>query len=53
MCLNSVGGRPQKCDWRYTWRQIKPIYMWYPDLVFKRLRQINCLNTWGTNCAIS
>ena len=56
MYLNSVGERTQKCDrenrmWR--WRQIKPAYMWYLEVVVKRLRQINCLNPWDTNCATS
>ena len=54
--LNSVGEPTQKCnrenrEWR--WHQIKPIYMWSLDLVFKRLRQTNCLNPWGTNIATS
>ena len=54
LLFNSVWERTQKCDrenqvWR--WCQIKPIYMWYLDLVFKRLRGINCLNSWVTNCA--
>ena len=56
MYLNSVGERTQKCDrenrmWR--WRQIKPAYMWYLEVVVKLLRQINCLNPWDTNCATS
>ena len=49
MCLNSVEQRTQKCDRenrKWWWHQIKPIYMWYLDLVVKRFRQINCLNPW-------
>ena len=46
-CFDSVGECTQKCcrenrEWR--WHQIKPIYMWSVDLVFKRLRKTNCLN---------
>ena len=52
ICLNSVGERNQKCDrenrgWR--WPQINPIYMWYLDVVVKRLRCIKSLNYWATN----
>ena len=28
----------------------KPVYMWYLNLVVKRLRGINCLNPWANNC---
>ena len=31
----------------------KPVYMWYLNLVVKRLRCINRLNPWGNNCALS
>ena len=47
MCLNSVGERTQRCDsesGECRWRQIKPIYIWYLELVVKRFRCINCLN---------
>ena len=51
--LKSVGESTQKCgrknrEWR--WRQIKSVYMWYLDVVVKRLRCIDCLNPWVTNC---
>ena len=29
----------------------KPVYMWYQNLIVKRLRCINCLNPWTNNCA--
>ena len=29
----------------------KQIYMWYLNLVVRRLRCINCLNSWANNCA--
>ena len=53
MRLNSVGERIQKCDRENRegqWRQIKSTYRWHLNLVAKRLRFINCLNAWATNC---
>ena len=52
MCLNSVEEHTQKLErenqeWR--WRQIKSIFSWHLDLVVKRLRCINSLNTWASN----
>ena len=45
--LKSFGERAQKCDrenreWRG--RQIKPVHMWYLDLVVKCLGFIDCTN---------
>ena len=31
---------------------MKPVYMWYLDLVVKRLCCIDCLNPWATNCPL-
>ena len=54
--LNSVGEPPEKYNREkreWWWRQIKSIYRWYLDMVIKRLRCINCLNSWAANMSIS
>ena len=35
---------------RVTVASEKPIFMWYLNLVVRRLCCINCLNPWANNC---